>query len=208
MSEITQIGHEAALATLKGETYTQQSVKRCLTEVIQHQGQTQGVLVGWILSPQQASIWPRMMRTTRRRIEDLLANQEEIDELSSEILNDYRELGLIHTLSTQLAGLSDMNLVYNVVLKHIIEIVKANCGYIFKLDKATDGLDIVQRYPHLTNYNALFPVQLGKGFIRKIAQTGESILIEDDTHPLWDAELDYPFTPTLIGCDLQIGKNL
>ncbi len=207
MSEITQIGHEAAIATLKGETYTQQSVKRCLTEVIQHQGQTQGVLVGWIQSPQQASIWPRIMRTTRQRIEDLLATQEEIDELSLEILNDYRELGLIHTLSTQLAGLSDMNLVYNVVLKHIIEIVKAKCGYIFKLDKATDGLDIVQQYPHLTNYNALFPVQLGKGFIGKIAQTGESILIEDDTHPLWDAELDYPFTPPLMGCALQIGKN-
>ena len=207
MEEITEIARQAALDALNGNASRIQFDRRWMTEIIQHHRQIQGVLVGWIESPQQISLWQRLMQLTRVRIEDSLTTEEEINELSSEILNEHRELELVHILSTRLAGLTEMNLVYHEILKHVVEIVKANCGYIFKLNKAADELRIVQQYPHLTGHNASFPVRFSDELLANIVQTGESILIEDTTHPLWNAESGYPFTPPLMGCALQIGEN-
>ena len=208
--EIAELCRRPALAALNSKPPHVHVDDHCLTEVIRHQKQIQGVLVGWIrqpnVEPQVISLWKRIIGITRDRIEDLLNSQEELDALSAELLDKYRELGLIHTLSNRLAGLADLKQVYHLVLEQVIKIVKADSGYIYRFNESHGELPMVQCYPHTADSSVLPSVQPGEGLIGEVAQGGEPILIEDTGHPRWDANAGLPFTPPLICCPLQIGN--
>ena len=205
------IGRQAALAAINGHTAVRQSDRRCSTEIIEHQKRIQGVLVGWSKQPtdepREILLREKLMCITRRRIEEALNIQDEIDRLSAELIDEYRALALIHSLSTVLVGLEEINQVYQLTLEQVIEIVDADRGYIFKLDESSSELSTVQCYPHTVDHDGLPLTQRGESFIDTAVQAGQSILIEDTKHPLWDNHSSFRFTPPLICCPLQIGKT-
>ncbi|MCZ6676983.1 MAG: ATP-binding protein [Candidatus Poribacteria bacterium] len=209
--QVRIVTRQAALAAFTGHRTPLQSDNHCLAELIRYRDEVHGVLVGFLdrpsVEPQVVPLWETIMRAARRRIEAAMSTQKEMDSLSEEVLHSYRELGLVTKLSTELAEATDLETVYRVTLEQMIQIVDADSGCIFNLDKSADELRMVGFYPETVGADAFDAVQFGEGLIGKIAETGESIIIENAGHPMWRPQAGFPFTPPLMGCALQISQN-
>ena len=202
---------QAAQAALGIASSPTEGEKRCLVDTVHHQDKVMGVLVGWLgmqtIESQTTPLCKTVMRITRRRIEDLLILQEEMNALSEEIIDRYREIGLIHNLSTQLAGLEDIEHVYQVILEQTLEIVEADRGYIFKLDKTSDSLRVVHCLPEPDSI-IYRPIRIGQGIIGEVAETGDSTLMERNGSPIWSTEAKSTLSPPLMCCALHINQEV
>ena len=109
---ITKGCHQTALAVLDPSGVIQPAGNDCLIEVIEYEAEIYGVLVSWVgrlaEDSKEISFCKRLMHIAGRRVETLLRTQEEVNELSAEIVEDYRELALIHALSLKFAGVSEI----------------------------------------------------------------------------------------------------
>ena len=198
-----------ALSVLAGAE--QQSDERCLIELITYRERTLGVLVGWMgtLSVERhtSAFIKAIMQTTRGRLEELIGAQAEMDALSAEILDNYHVIGFIHNLSAELARLTDIERFRRILLTQVVEVVEADYGYIFMLDENTDNLLCVQCYPETVNANTVDPMPLGEGLIGKVAQTSESILIDNVKPSMWFSLTNDLFSPPLMCCALRINQD-
>ncbi|MCZ6680623.1 MAG: GAF domain-containing protein, partial [Candidatus Poribacteria bacterium] len=211
MQPVPEMVRQIALSTLAGQPPTQRTDIHFLTEAIHHQQQMHGVLVGWLQYPASPaypiSLAKRFMHLARRRIEDALTAEKDMAGLSDEILENYRELEFIHALSMRLAGLTHIHQVYQLTLEQLCEILEADAGGIFTLEPATHHLQLVQTYPVPPEAVPTAPVPLGEGLIGTVAQTGQSILIEDNQQPWFKTPPDFPFAPPLMCCPLQMSQE-
>ena len=198
-----------ALSVLAG--YEEQSDERCLIELITYRERIFGVLVGQMSTLSvERDAFPfikTIMQATRGRLEELIGAQAEMDALSAEILDNYYVIGFIHNLSTELAGLTDIERFRRILLTQVVEVVEADSGYIFMLDEKTGSLSCVECYPETLSVRTFDPIPLGEGLIGRVAQTSESILIDNVKPFMWCSLANDSFFPPLMCCALRINQD-
>ncbi len=105
-----------------------------------------------------------------------LATQEvEKKSLTGELLDKYREISLLYKLSEKLSGNLEIQKVAELVIEEAGKLIKATSACVMLLNKELERLEIVVTFG--TGYNPQTTIELGKGIIGSVVQTGRAEIV-------------------------------
>ena len=100
-------------------------------------------------------------------------------ELETQILRRHHQLLALSHISSAVSGLQDLDAVLRIALDNVLEIISGAIGGILLLDEKTQTLHYRVQRGLSIRYTEGVRISLGEGIAGKVAQTGESILLED-----------------------------
>jgi len=100
-------------------------------------------------------------------------------ELETQILRRHHQLLALSRISSAVSGLWDLNAILRVALDNVLEIVNGAIGGILLLDEQTKTLRYRIQRGLSAKYAEEMRMRLGEGIAGRVAQTGESVLLED-----------------------------
>jgi signal transduction histidine kinase len=137
-------------------------------------------------APSGANIY---LKITAYPIQDRSANTKAIveirrdvtaeRELEAQILRRHHQLSALSHISSAVSGLADLDTILRLALDNVLEIISGAMGGILLLDKKTKTLSYRIQRGLSPNYARKRQIALGEGITGRVAQTGESILLED-----------------------------
>ncbi len=100
-------------------------------------------------------------------------------ELEAQILRRHHQLLALSHISSAVSGLQDLDAILRIALDNVLEIIAGAVGGILLLDETTGRLYYRVQRGLSTRYTESVRISLGEGIAGRVAQTGESILLED-----------------------------
>ena len=100
-------------------------------------------------------------------------------ELESQILRRHHQLLALSHISSAVSGLWDLDAILRIALDNVLEIINSDIGGILLLDEETEKLRYCVQHGLSTKYAEEIRMSIGEGIGGRVAQTGESILLED-----------------------------
>ncbi|MDV2992970.1 MAG: Adaptive-response sensory-kinase SasA [Chroococcidiopsis sp. SAG 2025] len=129
-------------------------------------------VIGWIAGSEKAIAIVNL-------ISYLLKQEFEKKALANELLEKYRELTLLHDITTQITASLELKEVAQLVIEGVGKLIEATGGSISLLNQKTGELE------SLSSVGQAFPPQeslkLGGGLIGRIADTGKGEIVNDIT---------------------------
>ncbi len=127
-------------------------------------------VIGWVLGEEKVVVAANLI--------SYLAKQEfEKKALANELLDKYREITLLHDISTQTTASLDLKEVAQLVIEGVGKLIESTGGSILLLNQKTSQLE------PLSTFGQAFPPQeplkLGEGIIGSIAQKGLGEIVND-----------------------------
>jgi putative nucleotidyltransferase with HDIG domain len=147
------------------------------SEPVHFMGQCVGNLVVCLSPDTFGQIAPGIARC----LENLLKLEEEIQDLSSEIVHGYEELSLISTISAKLGGEMDVDTICRLVVEEADRILKARTIFIMLLDMERN--DLATRFSQGRDRHAAggFRADITSGLFGHAFQQGEPVTVCDIT---------------------------
>lgn len=107
-----------------------------------------------------------------------LATQEvEKKSLTGELLDKYREISLLYKLSENLSGNLEIQKVAELVIEEAWKLIKATSASVMLLNNEIKKLEIVVTFG--TGYNPQTTIEINKGIIGSVVQTGRAEIVND-----------------------------
>jgi signal transduction histidine kinase len=100
-------------------------------------------------------------------------------ELEVQILRRHHQLSALSHISSATSGLADLDVTLRLALDNVLEIISGAMGGILLLDKKNKTLSYRIQRGLSPKYTESRRIALGEGITGRVAQTGESILLED-----------------------------
>lgn len=129
-------------------------------------------VVGWIIGSEKAVAVVNL-------VSYLIKQEFEKKSLVNELLEKYRELTLLHDITTQITASLELKEVAQLVIEGVGKLIEASGGAILLLNQTTGELE------PLSSIGRAFPPQealkLGEGLIGQIARTGKGEIVNDIT---------------------------
>ncbi len=100
-------------------------------------------------------------------------------ELEAQILRRHHQLSTLSHISSAVSGLADLDNTLRLALDSVLEIISGAMGGILLFDEKTKTLSYRIQRGLPPKYAENRQIALGEGITGKVAQTGESILLED-----------------------------
>jgi signal transduction histidine kinase len=100
-------------------------------------------------------------------------------ELEAQILRRHHQLSALSHISGAVSGLADLDAILRLALDNVLEIISGAMGGILLFDEKTKTLSYRIQRGLSPKYAESRLIALGEGITGKVAQTGESILLED-----------------------------
>jgi len=110
-------------------------------------------------------------------------------ELETHILRRHHQLSALSHISSAVSGLQDLAAILKIALDNVLELINGDVGGILLMDEGTKTLYYRVQRGLSPEYTEGMRISLGEGIAGGVAQTGESILLEDiskdprETHP-------------------------
>jgi len=127
-------------------------------------------VMGWIAGSEKAVAVVNL-------ISYLMKQEFEKKALANELLEKYREITLLHDITTQITASLELKEVAQLVIEGVGKLIEATGGSILLLNQKTGELE------SLSSIGQAFPPQeslkLGKGLIGRIAHTGKGEIVND-----------------------------
>lgn len=129
-----------------------------------------GEVIGWVLGEEKVVVAASL-------ISYLVKQEFEKKALANELLDKYREITLLHDISTQITASLDLKEVAQLVIEGVGKLIESTGGSILLLNQKISQLE------PLSTFGQAFPPQeplkLGEGIIGSIAQTGKGEIVND-----------------------------
>ncbi len=100
-------------------------------------------------------------------------------ELEMQILRRRHQLLALSHISSAVSGLLDLDTILRAALDNVLELIDGDIGGILFLDEGTEELYYRVQHGLSLRFAEEMRISLGKGIAGRVAQTGESILLED-----------------------------
>lgn len=100
-------------------------------------------------------------------------------ELENQILRRHHQLLALSHISSAVSGLRDLDAILRIALDNVLEIINGVIGGILLLDEKTGTLHYRAQRGLPAKYTENRRISLGEGIAGRVAQTGESMLLED-----------------------------
>ena len=100
-------------------------------------------------------------------------------ELEREILRRHHQLLALSHISTALSGLRDLDTILTIALDNVLEIINGPIGGVLLLDEEAKALYYRVQRGLSAKYTEEMRISVGEGIAGRVAQTGESMLVED-----------------------------
>jgi len=110
-------------------------------------------------------------------------------ELENQILRRHHHLHALNRISSATSGLWDLDAILNIALDTVLEIIGATTGGILLLHEQTQMLTYRVYRGLSAKYVEQVKMSLGEGVAGRVAQTGESVVLEDISR---DPRVAYP----------------
>jgi signal transduction histidine kinase len=108
-------------------------------------------------------------------IKDITAEKE----LESQLLRRHHQLSALSNISSAVSGLRDLDAILRIALDSVLELIDSDIGGILLLDEETKTMRYRVQRGLSAKYAEETRISLGEGIAGKVAQTGESIVLED-----------------------------
>ncbi|MFC1970777.1 GAF domain-containing protein [Chloroflexota bacterium] len=99
--------------------------------------------------------------------------------LETQILRRHHQLSVLSHISSAVSGLADLDTILRLALDNVLEIISGAMGGILLFDERTKTLSYRVQRGLSPKYSENRRFILGEGITGRVAQTGESILLED-----------------------------
>jgi len=99
--------------------------------------------------------------------------------LEAQVLRRHHQLSALSHISSATSGVADLDTILRLALDNVLEIISGAMGGILLLDEKTKTLAYRVQLGLPPEYGENRRIALGEGITGKVAQTGESILLED-----------------------------
>jgi hypothetical protein len=127
-------------------------------------------VIGWVLGEEKVAVVANL-------VSYFVKQEFEKKELANELLDKYREITLLHNISTQITASLDLKEVAQLVIEGVGKLLGSTGGSILLLNQKTNQLE------PLSTFGQAFPpeepLKLGEGIIGSIAQTGKGEIVND-----------------------------
>ena len=100
-------------------------------------------------------------------------------QLETQILRRHHQLSALSHISSAVSGLRDLDAVLRIALDNVLELINGAVGGILLLDKDASTLRYRVQHGLSARFAEEMRLSLGEGISGRVAQTGESILLED-----------------------------
>jgi len=161
------------------------------------------------LSPQDDDyLCKHILRMACHHLKDFIAMNGELESFSSEIVQNYEELNLLYTFSTMLAGITFLEQVCPVIVESAVDIIQARNACILLLNEETDELRASYAYGMPLPDAISKGVKLGEYICGHVAESGESILIENEDGATSHGAKPSLFPPPLIVSPLTVKEKV
>ncbi len=100
-------------------------------------------------------------------------------ELETQILRRHHQLLALSHISGAISGLQDLDTILRIALDSVLELINGDIGGILLLDKQTETLYYRVQRGLSAKYADQMRISLGEGIAGRVAQSGQSILLED-----------------------------
>lgn len=127
-------------------------------------------VLGWVLGEEKVLVAASLI--------SYLAKQEfEKKALANELLDKYREITLLHDISTQINASLDLREVAQLVIEGVGKLIESTGGVILLLNQKTSQLEPLATFGQAFPFGE--PLKLGEGIIGSIAQSGSCEIVND-----------------------------
>ena len=157
------------------------------------------------ISPHNGEYIKDIVHITRRRIEDVIALNAELESFSIEIIHNYDELDLLYTSSAMLAGISDIEQASSRIIENAIDVIKADYGSILLADEKKEELYFVYTYGKAHSSQR---IKFGQGICGLVALEHNPILVESPDNLPFRGDEPLLFAPPLIACPMIVKEKL
>lgn len=127
-------------------------------------------VIGWVLGEEKVAVAASL-------ISCLVKQEFEKKALANELLDKYREITLLHDISTQITASLDLKEVAQLVIEGVGKLIKSTGGSILLLNQKTSQLEPLSTFGQA--FPQREPLKLGEGIIGSIAQTGKGEIVND-----------------------------
>lgn len=127
-------------------------------------------VIGWVLAEKKIIIAASL-------ISYLVKQEFEKKALANELLDKYREITLLHDISTQINGSLDLREVAQLVIEGVGKLIESTGGSILLLNQKTNQLEPLATFGQ--PFPAGEPLKLGQGIVGSIAQTSKGEIVND-----------------------------
>ena len=100
-------------------------------------------------------------------------------ELESQILRRHHQLSVLSHISSAVSGLRDLDTILRIALNNVLDLISGAVGGILLLNERTKTLYYHVQRGLSVKYTENRQISLGEGISGRVAQIGESILVED-----------------------------
>ncbi|MFC1908451.1 GAF domain-containing protein [Chloroflexota bacterium] len=114
-----------------------------------------------------------------RAIVELIRDVTAERDLETQILRRHHQLMALHNISSAVSGLQDLDAVLRIALDNVLELINGTIGGILLLDPNTQTLSYRVQHGLSDKYTRDRKIPVGDGIAGRVAQSGESILVED-----------------------------
>jgi signal transduction histidine kinase len=105
-------------------------------------------------------------------------------ELESQLLRRHHQLSALSHISSAVSGLRDLDTILRIALDNVLELIDSDIGGILLLDEETRTLRYRVQQGFSDEYAEGTQLSIGEGIAGKVAQVGESIVLEDISQDL------------------------
>jgi len=144
--------------------------------------EVQGNVVGHVLSCSGDDRAQATREIAAKLVSDSIASKAhsefELNSLSAEILDRYKEINLLYDIGETLGAVFDANTIYETVLEKVTEIIDAQKAWIMILDKEGESLHLAAAKDLSQEEMSKLAVKVGEGISGKVAKEEKPLLIE------------------------------
>ena len=127
-------------------------------------------VIGWVLGEEKVAVAASL-------ISYLVKQEFEKKALANELLDKYREITLLHDISTQITASLELKEVAQLVIEGVGKLLKSTGGSILLLNQTTSQLEPLSTFGQA--FPQREPLKLGEGIIGSIAQKGLGEIVND-----------------------------
>jgi signal transduction histidine kinase len=129
-----------------------------------------GEAIGWVTGERKASVVASLL--------SCLANKElEKKTLAHELLDKYREITLLHDISTKITASLDLKEVTKLVIDEVRRLIEGTSGAVLLLNAKTQKLEIISVFGDGCHPKAT--LRVGEGIVGSVVLTGKGEIVND-----------------------------
>lgn len=142
-----------------------------------------------VIHPDRVSGADRYLKITAYPLRDNHGNIEGIAEvrrdvtaereLETHVLRRHHQLLALSHISSAVSGLLDLDAILKIAFDNVLDIINGDIGGILLLDEETETLHYRTQRGLSAKYAEEMGMRLGEGIAGRVAQTGESMVLED-----------------------------